>query len=392
MPGVYPLTKEAQDGVIPHDAIVFSNGAGVHSFYLPGSEDLYVSDLRVPDDLHIPDNLPEEIKLVFQEMKTLDVQDYESRGIWDKLNKIIRNPAYTGVSGFRASGSGIREGDIVHYMKDQYLVLKIIEYVDPEQPNLVEISMPVMVTPINTFLAAGGKAVALLTGGHVNSEYVRIPENMIYEINGKFYLQKLPYDGWGAASWVGSTVAILSGLSCALGGPGSWALALAAGSFNMPWLVTKVYDKMWIYQLSAWNPMLTRSGAEAMRIAGGLAGEVRHLPFLAALAPNRGYVMNRGRWGIGIAMGISAFIGGFMTQRTDNQEHIEFMNDSATTSVTVAKKLVTGVAGAVGDTAAAVLGVKGMGKDVKEAIASGTYTLMATVGVFLGIALYQKIN
>jgi len=59
MVGVHPLTKNQKRGIIPAEAIVFENPSGVHSFYMPGTQDLFISDFEIPDDFHIPYNLPE---------------------------------------------------------------------------------------------------------------------------------------------------------------------------------------------------------------------------------------------------------------------------------------------------------------------------------------------
>ena len=109
--------------------------------------------------------------------------------------------------------------------------------------------------------------------------------------------------------------------------------------------------------------------------------------------------MNRSRFGVGVAVGLSAVIGCYITQRTENAEYLKFVNESATVSVSVAKKMLTSggeavvaTAGVVGDAVSTALGMKGGGAKLTDSIASGTYTLFATVGVFLGIALYQKIH
>ena len=403
---MYPLAVTNDRSAIPVEAVIFENLDGIDHFYMPSTGDLYISNLMIPEEFVIPDNLPETVQQLFREMKTLEFADYENNHVWERLNAIIQNPAYVAESGFRASESGVQEGDFVYYGKTAYVVLQRIRNIDPEVPDEVEISLPIHSNPVRAGRAAWNAGTALVTGGGiVPTEYVRVPVNNIFEFEGVYYIRDLPFDGYNVGGWVGSTIATFTGMTFMFGGKAGLAALVYGGVASFPTLVTKVFDRSWVYGFQKINPWLTRRGADAIRIAGGLAGApgapaaVNLIPGLGGYK-NYGYTIAQSAAVPAISTAIAFFYSTYWQQSQETNNYVETSLDSGGTKiVSVAKatlkgggELAIGTARVIGGTIAGLTGTEGMGEKVSDAVASGTYTLMATVGVFLGIALYQKLH
>jgi hypothetical protein len=245
----------------------------------------------------------------------------------------------------------------------------------------------------------------MLTGGIAATEYVKVPVNTIFEFEGVYYIRDLPFDGYNVSGWVGSTVATFTGMTFMFGGKAGLAALVYGGVASFPALVTKVFDRSWVYGYQLINPWLTRRGADAIRIAGGLAGApgapaaVNLIPGLRAY-PDYGYTIAQSAVVPCISTAISFFYSTYWQQSRETNLYLETSLDKGGTKiVSVAKatlrggsELAIGTAKVLGSTVAALTGTEGLGEKVSDAVASGTYTLMATVGVFLGIALYQKLH
>ena len=171
----------------------------VASSFLTG--DLFISQLVIPESFNIPENLPHEVKQLFEEMKTLHVSDYDDNDVWERLNAILNNQSYVAESGYRAQHSNIREGDLLHYGTHAYVVLERIRSVDPDEPDQVVISMPILANPVRVGVKLAKQGAALVTGGIVPTKNVHVPVNTVYEIDGAFYIRELPFDGYNTAAF-----------------------------------------------------------------------------------------------------------------------------------------------------------------------------------------------
>ena len=222
--------------------------------------DIFTTSLKIPKDMHIPENLPSKVKELFSIMKSLNPGEFQASGVVEKLNTLIRDPSNMFKTGTPALPSDIKKGDLVFYENRGYLVIDRIIRVDA--PDEIVISIEVSWNPARATWYYARKGVNYFKGAKTKWENVHIKVTEVVLREGKYYIASIPFDGWNVAGWLASTAAVLCVMSVVAGGAASLE-ALRRGAFSFPQIARKVYNKSWVPYLSTLSPYFNRVDSQA---------------------------------------------------------------------------------------------------------------------------------